>query len=269
MARKATKKKPTAKKAPARPSASRKPAPPKASAKSAKKPQPAATAPKKKPEPKKPKVAEPKKTARKAVVSDNRQTAEPKARTKPSGKPATRRGRDKKSRKFRQILLERHRSLVQAYASSKDQTRDIATDGTEDYIDYAVSSYDRDFSLSLNEMERRRIRLVEEALKRIDRGEYGNCMQCGQEIPEKRLEVEPWARHCVRCQELEEQGLLQQRAFETDYDEDEVLEEAEEILEPDDEPEEAGGDDAEGGEIEDGPVDVDDDDEEDDEEVTL
>jgi hypothetical protein len=43
-------------------------------------------------------------------------------------------------------------------------------------------------------------------------------------IPVPRLEVEPWARHCVRCQELEEQGLLAD--IEPDLDEEEETEAA-------------------------------------------
>jgi DnaK suppressor protein len=123
-------------------------------------------------------------------------------------------------KRFRQILIAKHQSLVQAYHSTKGNTRNAVPDGTEDYIDYAVSSYDRDFSLSLTEMERGQMRLVEEALKRIDRGNFGSCLHCGQEIPEKRLEVEPWARHCIRCQELEERGLLEGPPLDDEDEED-------------------------------------------------
>jgi hypothetical protein len=70
-------------------------------------------------------------------------------------------------------------------------------------------------------MERIRIRLVEEAVKRIDRGAFGRCLECDQEIPAKRLEVEPWARYCIRCAELEEQGLLEGRSREEQDDEEE------------------------------------------------
>ena len=73
-----------------------------------------------------------------------------------------------------------------------------------------MNSYAKEFLLSLTELDRKQLILVEEALRRIDRGEYGRCQQCGEEINRKRLEVQPWARHCVRCQELEEQGLLPQ-----------------------------------------------------------
>jgi DnaK suppressor protein len=123
-------------------------------------------------------------------------------------------------------LLDKHKSLVQAYNNTRGDTRNPNMDGTEDYIDYAVSSYSRDFMLSLTEMERRQLTLVEEALRRIEQREYGRCLNCNQEIPEKRLEVEPWARHCIRCQELEDQGLLTEADF-ADDDDDEADEDFE------------------------------------------
>jgi DnaK suppressor protein len=133
---------------------------------------------------------------------------------------AAKAARRRKLKQFSKVLVERHKNLLKTYANTKGNTRNTASDGTEDYIDYAVSSYDRDFSLSLTEMERKQIRLVEEALQRIDAGTYGTCQQCEQEIPEKRLEVEPWARHCIRCQELEELGLLEDRFDESESDEE-------------------------------------------------
>lgn len=42
---------------------------------------------------------------------------------------------------------------------------------------------------------------IEQALKRLDEGEYGYCEECGEEIAEKRLEIDPAASHCVRCAE--------------------------------------------------------------------
>jgi len=170
----------------------------------------------------------------------------PKREAKPvrAVRPASAAAR-KRTARFRELLVARHRALLAAYRSGKGSTRETATDGTEDYIDYAVNSYDRDFMLSLTEMEQRQMLLIEEALRRIDRGEYGRCLQCGQEIPEKRLEVEPWARHCVRCQELEEQGLLlQQQAHGAEAEEEETRSEEAPELEEESEPEEDLTDDA-------------------------
>jgi DnaK suppressor protein len=120
--------------------------------------------------------------------------------------------------RFRALLLEKQRELMQAYAVSKGDSRSHLDNGTEDYIDYAVNSYAKEFLLSLTELDRKQLLLVEDALRRIDRGEFGRCQQCGEEINQKRLEVAPWARHCVRCQELEEQGLLPQSSFHTEED---------------------------------------------------
>ncbi len=111
--------------------------------------------------------------------------------------------------------------MIQAYQTAKGDSRNRLDDGTEDYIDYAVSSYDREFLLSLTELEQKHLMLVEEALDRIDRAEkFGRCAQCAVEIPDKRLEVQPWARYCVHCQELDEKGLLWADEGDDDSDDD-------------------------------------------------
>lgn len=40
---------------------------------------------------------------------------------------------------------------------------------------------------------------IEAALKRLDDDEYGYCLNCGEDIPEKRMEVDPAAALCVKC----------------------------------------------------------------------
>ena len=43
------------------------------------------------------------------------------------------------------------------------------------------------------------LRSLDEALERIDRGEYGFCIDCGELITTKRLDVVPSAKHCIIC----------------------------------------------------------------------
>lgn len=45
------------------------------------------------------------------------------------------------------------------------------------------------------------LRQVDEALARLDTGEYGVCAGCSKRIPAARLEVRPFATHCVACAE--------------------------------------------------------------------
>ena len=40
---------------------------------------------------------------------------------------------------------------------------------------------------------------IDQAFRRLDDGEYGHCAECGDEIPDKRLEIDPSASHCVNC----------------------------------------------------------------------
>jgi DnaK suppressor protein len=203
------------------------------------------------------KAAKPKPAAsRTKAVKKATRAASKTAKKKPTKKKKARRPTVAQSRRqwkrFRTILLGKQRELTQAYNISKDDSRSKLDDGTEDYIDYAVSSYAREFLLSLTELDRKQLLLVEEGLKRIDRGDYGTCLNCHETIPEKRLEVAPWARHCLRCQELEEQGLLEERPLIGDADDidddldDEEFDEEEELeaAEPDsDDDEEESSDD--------------------------
>ncbi len=186
-----------------------------------------------------------------AAVRTTRARRPAAAKRKPTS-PRRRKGPLKKWMPFREALLQRQRDLTHAYNASKGDSRSRLDDGTEDYIDYAVSSYAREFLLSLSEMDRKQLMLVEEAIRRIDSGgDYGKCLNCGQEIALKRLQVAPWARYCVRCQELDDQGLLAEPGVglgdedeDEDYDvvdfedEDEDYDEDEE-LEDDDGPREA------------------------------
>lgn len=121
-------------------------------------------------------------------------------------------------RESEERLQQRRAALIAAYHAAKGNTKASNTGGTEDYIDYAVSSYARDFSLSLTELERHQLLLVEDALRRIGRNEYGVCLNCGISIPQRRLAVEAWARYCIPCAELDDRGMLEDPGFDGDAD---------------------------------------------------
>jgi DnaK suppressor protein len=152
----------------------------------------------------------------------------PKAPIRRIPKPASVATRRKEAAPFRDLLLKKRQQLMHAYSISKGDSQSDLDNGTEDYVDYAVNSYAREFLLSLTELDRKQLLAVEDALNRIDRGEFGYCQQCGEEINRKRLDVQPWARHCVRCQELEEKGILPQYPSAVG-DEDETAEEPEDV----------------------------------------
>lgn len=106
--------------------------------------------------------------------------------------------------RYRKRLLEARRELLEQTRRMRGEGRETVVEGGEDYVDDAVTHYTREFLLSLSQLDRNRLVLVEEALRRIADGTYGECLNCGEKIGTKRLDAIPWARYCVSCQEMAE-----------------------------------------------------------------
>ncbi|HEY1496263.1 MAG TPA: TraR/DksA family transcriptional regulator [Candidatus Solibacter sp.] len=100
--------------------------------------------------------------------------------------------------KHRAMLLEK-RSSVLSGLGMKFDTRARMGRVAED--DQAQISHDEFVSLRMNGLDYRQLRMVEEALDRLESGDYGVCLACDEPIAEKRLQALPWARYCVKCQE--------------------------------------------------------------------
>jgi DnaK suppressor protein len=111
-------------------------------------------------------------------------------------------------RVFRDKLTERRQSLVGQVQQAEMYSRERDAEATQDPADMAANAYTKELLVSMSDNDRQLLNLIDEALERMDDSGYGKCVRCGQPLPEKRLEAVPWARHCVRCQELHERGLL-------------------------------------------------------------
>jgi len=68
-----------------------------------------------------------------------------------------------------------------------------------DIYDQASSERDRELGLLLGDREREKIHNIDEALLRINEGDYGICEECDEDIPLGRLKAMPFTRHCVKC----------------------------------------------------------------------
>ena len=111
-------------------------------------------------------------------------------------------------RVFRDRLMDRRQSLVGQVQQAELYSRERDAEATQDPADMAANAYTKELLVSMSDNDRQLLNLIDEALERMDDSGYGKCVRCGQPLPEKRLEAVPWARHCVRCQELHERGLL-------------------------------------------------------------
>jgi DnaK suppressor protein len=113
---------------------------------------------------------------------------------------------------FRERLLEHRQEILNLDQRDLKAGQASTDEGTEDIVDRANNSYNRELMFSLSDTERNQLLAVDAALERIEAGSYGKCANCGHDIGEKRLEAVPWARFCIDCQELSEQGMLDENA---------------------------------------------------------
>jgi DnaK suppressor protein len=114
----------------------------------------------------------------------------------------------KKLKTFREKLVHKKQEILEAYNKNKTYGKEADEEGAQDIADKAANSYTKEFLFSLSNTERDVLNLVDEALVRIDGRRYGVCVVCDDEMDKKRLEAIPWAKHCLSCQEKQEQGLL-------------------------------------------------------------
>ena len=110
----------------------------------------------------------------------------------------------KKIEAFRKRLSAEYENLVTSIGRSRLAAEEIKFEHTEDEGDLATISHDKHLLYNLQESDFRRVRFIKEALKAMDRGQYGECARCGEDIREKRLDAVPWATVCVECQERAE-----------------------------------------------------------------
>lgn len=114
----------------------------------------------------------------------------------------------RKVKAFRDKLLDRREGLVGQVQEAEMYSRERDSEATQDPADMAANAYTKELLVSMSANDRQLLNLIDEALIRIEAGSYGDCVHCGEQVLEKRLDAVPWARHCLRCQDLHERGLL-------------------------------------------------------------
>ena|ERR1051325_3565829 len=114
----------------------------------------------------------------------------------------------KRMEQYKKRLLERQVQLQDIVAKAEHDGREADEEIANDIADKATNSYTKEFLFKKSNDDRFIMQLIQEALERMDSGEFGTCVACGGEMQQKRLDAVPWARHCIGCQEKQEQGVL-------------------------------------------------------------
>lgn len=110
----------------------------------------------------------------------------------------------KDQKRFRKILEESKRSLLQSARKTLSEEATFDTDDLPDEIDLASSEYTQSMVFRLRDREKFLLKKIDDALGRIEAGTFGICEICEEEISLKRLEARPVTTMCIRCKEEQE-----------------------------------------------------------------
>src|SRR5260370_21475363 len=88
----------------------------------------------------------------------------------------------KKSSDIQQRLSREYENLIKSINRNRMAAEEIRQENTEDEGDLATISHNKELLYNLHESDFMRLRFIQEALKALDRGQYGECLRCGEDI---------------------------------------------------------------------------------------
>src|SRR5262245_30871666 len=114
-------------------------------------------------------------------------------------------------------MLENRRREIRAEVQGK--MRGVREEGSWggklnevlDAVESAEADIQEDIEFALVQMKSETLNKINDALVRLEQGDYGYCFECGEEIAEKRLRALPFAVRCKDCEEAREAAEQRQR----------------------------------------------------------
>ncbi len=115
---------------------------------------------------------------------------------------------------FRQILLARRAQIVGDVNQMQDSTLNKSANSNSGDLsrvpfhmaDVGTDNFEHEFTLGLIENEEDELHEIDEALDRIESGDFGRCNLCHTLIAKTRLKAIPYTKLCIECKRNEETG---------------------------------------------------------------
>ncbi len=105
----------------------------------------------------------------------------------------------KNMEKFKELLIEERSRILEDLMEDNEEFAGLDETDMGDLVDQAFKLQEKELLINLSQNEQKTLQLIQEALKRIDEGSYGECSSCGKEMGYGRLEALPYATECVEC----------------------------------------------------------------------
>lgn len=120
--------------------------------------------------------------------------------------------------KYEKLLMKKRTELAEQLkmrkdlfeATGKEKSGDLSSHSYH-MADQGTDAIEREKAFMLSSKSGRLLYHVNDALRRIRRGEFGKCQTCDKQIQKGRLEAVPHARLCIECKEQEEEAKAGRR----------------------------------------------------------
>jgi DnaK suppressor protein len=115
---------------------------------------------------------------------------------------------------FKELLLKKREELLNNVIEFEDEAlKKSRLESSGDLssmpihmADLGSDNFEQEFALGLMDSERKLLKEIDEALERLDKGNYGICIGTGKSISKVRLEAQPWTRYSIDYAEKLEKG---------------------------------------------------------------
>ena len=111
--------------------------------------------------------------------------------------------------RFKKLLLQQREEILGNARKALSGDIHVDPDDFPDEMDTASSEVNLQFTGRLREREQGLLSKIDAALEKIELGDYGDCVSCGEEIGVARLRARPVAELCIECKS--EQEKLERR----------------------------------------------------------
>ena len=109
--------------------------------------------------------------------------------------------------KFKTLLLQAKVRIMNGGILRSNEDLTVSTDDLSDEADLATSVINQQVTFNMRQRELGKLKAIDEALYRIEQGQYGHCDECDDPIGEKRLENQPWTTLCItHAEEMEREN---------------------------------------------------------------
>ena len=113
--------------------------------------------------------------------------------------------------RLKKLLLEKRQALFEELSAMNTKLGETIRESTGDLSSYSyhmadqgTDAMEREMTFMLSSKSGRFLYHIDEALRRIEKGDYGKCVGCGKQISYARLKAVPHARFCIECKSAEE-----------------------------------------------------------------